>query len=123
MARIDHVAVESSDAERCAEFYERFLGARVVRAQGHPVMAYLQTGAIAIHGPGGPGAHVAFRVSDEERESLRRALQAAGVEHHERDHEIAAGLFFHDPDGRQLEAITYRGGEDPRRSGGSEGAD
>jgi len=33
----------------------------------------------------------------------------------ERDHEIAVGLFFEDPDGRRLEAITYRGGEDPRR--------
>ncbi len=32
-----------------------------------------------------------------------------------KDHEIAVGLFFADPDGRKLEAITYRGGEDPRR--------
>ena len=116
MARIDHVAVESSDSGRCADFYERFLGARIVRAEGHPVMAYLQSGAIAIHDPDGPGPHIAFRVSEEERESLRRALEAAGIEHRERDHEIAVGLFFRDPDGRRLEAITYRGGSDPRRS-------
>ena len=115
MARIDHVAVESPDSARCAEFYERFLAARIVRTEGHPLMAYLQAGAIAIHGPDGPGTHVAFRVSEEERTALREALDVAGVEHHERDHEIAIGLFFRDPDGRQLEAITYRGGGDPRR--------
>ena len=115
MARVDHVAVESPDPDRCAEFYERYLGARIVRAEGHPVMAYVQSGAIAIHEPGGPGAHVAFRVSEEERKTLQRELESAGIAHRERDHGVAVGLFFRDPDGRQLEAITYRGGEDPRR--------
>jgi catechol 2,3-dioxygenase-like lactoylglutathione lyase family enzyme len=115
MARIDHVAFESADPDRCAQFYERFFGARIVRTEGHPVMAYVQSGAVALHETGGPGPHTAFRVSEEERAALRRALEEAGIEHHERDHEIAVGLFFRDPDGRQLEAITYRGGEDPRR--------
>jgi catechol 2,3-dioxygenase-like lactoylglutathione lyase family enzyme len=111
MPRLDHVAVESPDPDRCAAFYERFLGARIVRNDGHPVMAYVQGGAIAIHRSGGPGTHVAFRVSEEERAELARALDAAGIASEERDHEIAVGLFFEDPDGRQLEAITYRGVE------------
>jgi catechol 2,3-dioxygenase-like lactoylglutathione lyase family enzyme len=115
MPRIDHVAVESPDPARCAAFYERFLGARIVRTEGHPVMAYVQTGAIAIHEEGGPGMHIAFRVSEQEREALKAALDEADIEHEERDHEIAVGLFFEDPDGRQLEAITYRSGDDPRR--------
>ena len=34
MPRLDHVAVESADPERCAAFYEQFLGARVVRTTG-----------------------------------------------------------------------------------------
>ena len=42
-------------------------------------------------------------------------LDEAGVEWHERDHGIATGLFFRDPDGRLLEAITYASGDDPRR--------
>jgi hypothetical protein len=42
---------------------------------------------------------------------LKQALDKAGIENEERDHEIAVGLFFEDPDGRQLEAITYRGVE------------
>jgi catechol 2,3-dioxygenase-like lactoylglutathione lyase family enzyme len=114
MPRIDHVAVESPDPALAAAFYERFLGARVVRTEGHPVMAYLRSGAIAIHETGGPGTHIAFRVSEEERQALRRALEEAEIEHEEKDHEIAVGLFFDDPDGRRLEAITYKGGEDPR---------
>jgi catechol 2,3-dioxygenase-like lactoylglutathione lyase family enzyme len=109
MPRLDHVAVESPDPARCALFYERFLGARIVRTEGHPVMAHLQRGAIAIHQQGGPGTHVAFRVSEAERQALRASLAEADIEHEERDHEIAVGLFFKDPDGRQLEAITYRG--------------
>jgi catechol 2,3-dioxygenase-like lactoylglutathione lyase family enzyme len=111
MPRIDHVAVESSDPARCAAFYETFLGARIVRSEGHPVMAYLQSGAIAIHEQGGPGTHIGIRVSEDERTALRAALQEAGIDCEERDHEIAIGLFFEDPDGRQLEAITYRGHE------------
>ena len=110
MPRIDHVAVESPDPARCALFYEQFLGARIVRTKGHPVMAYLDSGAIAIHETGGPGTHIAFRVSEEERATLRAALDEADIEHEERDHEIAVGLFFEDPDGRQLEAITCRDG-------------
>jgi catechol-2,3-dioxygenase len=48
-------------------------------------------------------------VSKDERAALKRALDEADIENEERDHEIAVGLFFKDPDGRQLEAITYRG--------------
>jgi catechol 2,3-dioxygenase-like lactoylglutathione lyase family enzyme len=39
--RIDHVAVESPDPDAAAAFYERVLGAEVVKAEGHPVMAYV----------------------------------------------------------------------------------
>jgi catechol 2,3-dioxygenase-like lactoylglutathione lyase family enzyme len=85
MARVDHVAIESNDPGRTAEFYERFLCARIVRTEGHPVMAYVQSGAIAIHEPSGPGPHIAFRVSDDERAALKRELEKAGVEAEERD--------------------------------------
>ncbi len=113
--RIDHVAVESSDPDALAAFYEHALGARIVRTEDHPAMAYLGTTAFAIHEPGGPGPHVAVRVTDEERATLKRRLAELGIEAEERDHGIAVGLFFTDPEGRLLEAITYRGGDDPRR--------
>lgn len=115
MTRLDHAAFESDDVERAAGFYERILGARVVRPDGHPVMAYVGNTGFAFHEPGGPGDHVAVRVSDEEREQIKERLERAGVEWQERDHGIATGLFFRDPDGRLLEAITYASGDDPRR--------
>lgn len=115
MTGIDHVAFESSDPQRAAAFYELLLGARVVEAEGHPVMAYLRTGALAFHQPDGPGPHVAFRVSESERAELAKRLDDEGIANEERDHGIAVGLFFRDPDGRLVEAITYRSGDDPRR--------
>jgi catechol 2,3-dioxygenase-like lactoylglutathione lyase family enzyme len=111
MPRLDHAAFESPDPEAAAAFYERVLGARVVKAAGHPAMAYVGNTAFAFHPQGGPGV----RVGEEERAAVRQRLDELGVEWHERDHGIAVGVFFRDPDGRLLEAITYRGGADPRR--------
>ncbi len=115
MSRIDHVAVETSDPDAMAAFYERVLGARIVKTEGHPVMAYLGNTAFAFHEPDGPGPHTGVRVSEEERAEIKRRLDAEGVDNGERDHGIATGLFFEDPDGRRLEAITYKRDDDPRR--------
>ena len=118
MPRIDHAAFETDDPHALAAFYERVLGARVVAAEGHPVMAYVGATGFAFHERGGPGAHTAVRVTEDEREQIKRRLDDEGLAWRERDHGIALGLFFEDPDGRTLEAITYRGGDDPRRPGG-----
>jgi catechol 2,3-dioxygenase-like lactoylglutathione lyase family enzyme len=115
MSRLDHAAFESPDPDGVAAFYERVFGARVVKAEGHPVMAYVGNTGFAFHKEGGPGDHVGVRVAEDERERIRERLDEAGVEWEERDHGIATGLFFRDPDGRLLEAITYAGGDDPRR--------
>jgi catechol 2,3-dioxygenase-like lactoylglutathione lyase family enzyme len=115
MPRIDHAAFETADPAATAAFYERVLGARVVAAEGHPVMAYVGTTGFAFHEPDGPGSHIGVRVTEKERAEIKRQLEADGIRWRERDHGIAVGLFFEDPDGRQLEAITYRGGDDPRR--------
>src|SRR5215210_7858411 len=103
MPRIDHVAVETDDPDATASFYEQIFGARVVKAEGHPVMAYVGNTGFAFHSPGAPGAHTGVRVSHEELEQLEQRLDAAGVEWEERDHGIAVGVFFADPDGRLLE--------------------
>ena len=115
MPRLDHAAFESDEPDRVASFYERILGARVVHAPGHPVMAYVGNSGFAFHERGGPGDHVAVRVTEEERHAIAERLRAEGVEHEDRDHGIAVGLFFRDPEGRLLEAITYASGDDPRR--------
>jgi catechol 2,3-dioxygenase-like lactoylglutathione lyase family enzyme len=116
MPRLDHAAFETDDPRATAAFYERILGARVVEAEGHPVMAYVGNTGFAFHERGGPGDHVAVRVSEADRAEIKRRLDEAGIENEEADHEIAIGLFFEDPDGRLLEAITYRSGEDPRNT-------
>jgi catechol 2,3-dioxygenase-like lactoylglutathione lyase family enzyme len=116
MPRIDHAAFESPDPHAAAAFYERVLGARVVEAEGHPVMAYVGNTGFAFHETGGPGDHVGVRVTAEERDELKRRLDEAGIDWDERDHEIAKGVFFRDPDGRLVEAITYEAGDDPRRA-------
>jgi len=115
MPRIDHVAVETADPDETAQFYEFVFGARIVKAEGHPVMAYLGNTGFAFHERGGPGGHTAVRVSEAERAEIKSRLESEGVPYTERDHDIAMGLFFKDPDSRQLEAITYRAGDDPRR--------
>jgi catechol 2,3-dioxygenase-like lactoylglutathione lyase family enzyme len=107
MPRLDHAAFEAPNPDATAAFYERIFRARIVKAEGHPVMAYVGDSGFAFHETGGPGDHVAVRVTDEEREELKRRLDEAGIEWEERDHEIAKGVFFRDPDGRRLEAITY----------------
>ena len=115
MPRLDHAAFETPDPEATAAFYERVFGARIVKAEGHPVMACVGNTGFAFHEPDGPGDHVAVRLTSEEREELKHRLDEVGVDWEERDHGIAKGVFFRDPDGRQLEAITYSGGDDPRR--------
>jgi catechol 2,3-dioxygenase-like lactoylglutathione lyase family enzyme len=115
MPRLDHAAFASPNPDAAAAFYERVFGARVVKTEGHPVMAYVGKTGFAFHDQGGPSDHVAVRVDDEERGRIKERLDAAGVEWHERDHGIAVGLFFRDPDGHLLEAITYASGDDPRR--------
>ena len=115
MPRIDHVAVELDDPDATAAFYERLFRARVVKREGHPVMAYVGNTAFAFHEPGGPGPHTAIRVSSDDLSALKRNLDEAGIDWEERDHDVALGVFFADPDGRRLEAIWYRSGDDPRR--------
>jgi catechol 2,3-dioxygenase-like lactoylglutathione lyase family enzyme len=107
MPRIDHVAVETDDPDAIATFYERILDARIVKREGHPVMAYVGNTGFAFHGVGGPGEHTGVRVTAEEQEALKHRLDEAGISWEERDHELAVGVFFEDPDGRQLEAIRY----------------
>jgi catechol 2,3-dioxygenase-like lactoylglutathione lyase family enzyme len=115
MPRLDHAAFETADPDAVAAFYERVFGARLIKEEGHPVMAYVGNTGFAFHGPDGPGDHVAVRVTAEERKEIKRRLDEGGIDWHESDHGMAKGLFFRDPDGRQLEAITYASRDDPGR--------
>lgn len=78
-------------------------------------MAYVGNTGFAFHEPSGPGDHIGVRVTGDERAEIKRRLDEAGVKWEERDHGIAKGVFFRDPDGRLVEAITYESGDDTRR--------
>ena len=78
-------------------------------------MAYVGNTGFAFHEPGGPGDHVGVRVSEEEREELKRRLDEAGVEWDERDHGVAKRRLLPRP-GRALARSDHvLSGDDPRR--------
>jgi catechol 2,3-dioxygenase-like lactoylglutathione lyase family enzyme len=127
---LHHVALLSSDVERTIRFYQDLLEFplteifenRDYRGSNHFFFDIGNGNLLAFFDfPGldlGPYAevlgglhHIAIAVEPRKWERLRAKLDEAGIPNEERDHEIAVGLFFEDPDGRQLEAITYRGVE------------
>jgi catechol 2,3-dioxygenase-like lactoylglutathione lyase family enzyme len=77
MPRIDHAAFETPDPNATAAFYERVLGARVVKAEGHPVMAYVGNTGFAFHEQHGPGNHIGVRVTEDGRHR-KRTLRRSG---------------------------------------------
>jgi len=79
MPRLDHAAFASSDPEAAAAFYERVFGARIVKTEGHPVMAYVGNTGFALHERGGAEEHVGVRVDEAERERIKQRLNEAGV--------------------------------------------
>jgi lactoylglutathione lyase len=102
---INHVALEVGDLEEALEFYGRLfdfeLRGRV------PGMAFLDMGDqfLALsegrHGP--PDAHRHFGLVVDDKQAVREALEAAGVEIRG-----GRGLDFLDPWGNQIQIVDYR---------------
>ena len=111
MARIDHVAFETDDPERLAAFYEQILDARIVKTEGHPVMAYLGE-----HGACAPRAGAARRTRRSERHASRSARRSGGDSRSRASRRASettaspSASSSRDPDGRLIEAITYYSG-------------
>ena len=51
--------------------------------------------------------HLAFRVDAANFAGARQALEARGIALQFQDHGIAHSIYFHDPDGHELEITTY----------------
>lgn len=118
---IDHVALSVRDVARSAQWYVEVLGFEHRLPgmwDGVPTFVGLGTTALALF-PAEDGAaphrsrkgitmlHLAFRAS---REGLRMAqdeLKAGGIQCHFQDHKISQSIYFHDPDGHELEITTY----------------
>lgn len=118
---LGHVVLKVSDLARAEAFYGGLLGLPLCARmdQGGPKMAFFSLGnhhdfaLMEIGGePGaaaGPGLHhVAFKIGDD-LDQLREAkgvLEGAGVAVMPIDHEVTKSLYFHDPDGNEIEVYV-----------------
>ena len=117
---IDHVAMGVRDIERSAKWYIDILGfARLHEGMWNGVPTFISKGntGIALF-PASHEAkssahreirmlHLAFRADRENFLAAQRALENRGIKFEFQDHEISHSIYFHDPDGHQLEITTY----------------
>ena len=119
---IDHVALAVRDVERSASWYQEVLGLKrmhedlwksfpAVVGAGETAVALFPVQGEAPDGPPGKNVlamrHFAFRVDRPNFEAAQAELKARSIEFEFQDHEIAHSIYFHDPDGHEIEITTY----------------
>ncbi len=102
---INHVALPVGSVDDALEFYGRFFE---VELRGRvPGMAFVDMGdqfvALAREEGGKPDRHRHVGLVVDDKEGVRRALQAAGVAV-----QPSGGLDFRDPWGNNIEVVDYR---------------
>ncbi|HEV7156828.1 MAG TPA: VOC family protein [Caulobacteraceae bacterium] len=118
---LGHVVLKVSDLARAEAFYAGVLGLPLCARmdQGGPKMAFFSLGnhhdfaVLEVGGEAatasGPGLHhVAFKIGDD-LDHLREAksvLEGAGIAVTPIDHEVTKSLYFHDPDGNEIEVYV-----------------
>jgi catechol 2,3-dioxygenase-like lactoylglutathione lyase family enzyme len=117
---IDHVAIGVRDIERSAKWYIDVLGfERLHEGMWNGVPTFIgkgNTGIALFPANREPKTsahreirmlHLAFRADRENFVGARRELEKRGIKFEFQDHEISHSIYFHDPDGHQLEITTY----------------
>ena len=119
---IDHVALAVRDVRRSAKWYQDVLGLERLYEEAwgdYPAVVGIGRAAIALFPVEGsdpkprPGRdvlamrHLAFRADAENFATAQRELTARGLEFEFQDHGIAHSIYFHDPDGHEIEITTY----------------
>lgn len=119
---IDHIAIAVRDVEVSARWYVEVLGLERMHEDvwgSHPAMVGRGGTAVALFPVTSDKPkprpskntlamrHFAFRASGEDFEAARGALVSRGIEVEFQDHEITHSIYFHDPDGHELEITTY----------------
>jgi len=117
---IDHVAMGVRDVERSAKWYTEVLGFERLHEGvwgGVPTFVGKGNTGIALF-PASQEAkpsayreirmlHLAFRADRENFLAAQRELEKRGIKFEFQDHEISHSIYFHDPDGHQLEITTH----------------
>jgi catechol 2,3-dioxygenase-like lactoylglutathione lyase family enzyme len=119
---IDHIALAVSDVERSVAWYKEVLGLerRYEDAWGsYPAMVGVGTTSIALFPVEGPVAkpspgrdvlamrHFAFRADRANFDLARRELSQRGIPLEAQHHGVSESIYFHDPDGHEVEITTY----------------
>lgn len=119
---LDHVALIVRDVERSVRWYQQVLGLTrryqevwgdypAVVCTGNTFLALFPSQSAAPRAGSDPDTltvhHFAFRVNRENFESAQTALREQGVSFRFQNHEISHSIYFHDPDGHQVEITTY----------------
>ena len=121
--RFDHTLVATRDKQASARFFAEMFGLAEPEASGFFVTVTLSDGvALSFAEPGVefPPQHYAFLVDDDDFEAILRRLQERGITYWadpqmRRVNEIntnhgGRGVYFDDPSGHHLEALTRRYG-------------
>ena len=119
---IDHVALGVRDIARSVKWYTEVLGFERLHegmwdgvptfiGKGNTGLALFPASAEAKSAAQGRHEirmlHLAFRANRENFLVAQRELQKRGTKFEFQDHEISHSIYFHDPDGHQLEITTY----------------
>ena len=119
---IDHVALSVANVERAAEWYIDVLGFEHRHKDvwgGVPTFIGKGSTALALFpirstarstSSGVPPIrmlHLAFRATRKNFLAAQEELKRRGITFEFQDHEISHSIYFHDPDGHELEITTY----------------
>ena len=119
---IDHVALAVRDVEETAKWYADVLGfERRYEGMWDGIPTFIGKGKTAIalfparDGDSKSSAHtgkirmlhLAFRANNDGFLAAQEELKRRGIKFEFQDHEISHSIYFHDPDGHELEITTY----------------
>ena len=116
---LNHTIVAAKDKVRSATFLTELLGLPAPRPMGHFLAVELGNGVTLDYAEPGvdfPGQHYAFLVSDDVFDALIAKIRDRGIPHWAdpqgqrsgeiNTHDGGRGVYFQDPSGHYLEAIT-----------------